>query len=59
LLLLALAVLQTQAAFSQQGNLTIKGNIILTKEYDRDIDECFFHYKNILTGVATFEQTVS
>ncbi|MFP5081294.1 TlpA family protein disulfide reductase [Pedobacter sp. JCM 36344] len=52
LLLLALAVLQTQAAFSQQGNLTIKGNIILTKEYDRDIDECFFHYKNILTGKA-------
>ena len=39
-----------QTVYSQQGNLTIKGNIKLTKEYDRDADECCFHYKNMLSG---------
>jgi thiol-disulfide isomerase/thioredoxin len=49
-LIFSLALFTSQAALSQQGNLTIKGNIKLAKEYDRDVDECCFHYENILSG---------
>lgn len=49
LLVFTMAFLMPGIAFSQLGNLTIKGNIKLAKEYDRDLDECCFHYKNILS----------
>ena len=48
----SIAFIHSLTAFSQSGNLTIKGNIKLAKEYDRDVDECFFHYKDVLSDKA-------
>jgi hypothetical protein len=48
LLLLSFALFHTQVALAQQGDLTINGTIKLSKEHAKDLDECFFHYKNIL-----------
>jgi len=50
--LFSISLLHSLTAFAQPGNLTIKGNIKLLKEYDRDVDECFFHYKDVLSDKA-------
>jgi len=52
LLLLSFLLFHIQSAFAQQGNLTVKGNIKLNKEHDRELDEGFFHYQDVLTGKA-------
>ena len=49
-LLLLLFLFVTQNGFSQKLNVTIKGNIKLVKQTDRDVDECCFHYSDVLTG---------
>lgn len=50
LVLFSIAFLHSLTAFSQSGNLTIKGNIKLLKVYDWDVDECCFYYRNLLSG---------
>ncbi|HTH81682.1 MAG TPA: TlpA disulfide reductase family protein [Mucilaginibacter sp.] len=46
--LLPLFVIQN--GFGQKLNVTIKGNIKLLKQTDRDVDQCCFHYSDVLTG---------
>lgn len=52
LLISSFFLFHSQAASAQEKSLTIQGNIKLSKEYDRDLDECFFHYQDILSGKA-------
>lgn len=35
---------------AQVRDVTIKGNIKLFNAYERDLDECFFHYKDVLSS---------
>lgn len=39
-----------QSGFAQKSTLTISGTIKLTKQRDMDLDECCFHYSDILSG---------